>query len=84
MSSWALISSAAGAGAELEQPGVLRKFLPGKKMARVLFGSLSTEPDKELWIAAETAGADLIANRGALPRLLYERLKLYSREVCWV
>ena len=36
-------------------------------------------PDKELWIAAETAGADLIANRGALPRLVYDRLKLLQQ-----
>ena len=38
-----------------------------------------TEPDKELWIAAETAGADLVANRGALPRLVYDRLKLLQQ-----
>jgi nitrite reductase/ring-hydroxylating ferredoxin subunit len=31
-------------------------------------------PTQELWIAAQAAGCDLVANRGALPRLLEQKL----------
>ena len=62
--------------AELEHSGVLEKISSWKEKWPECFLVLSvTEPDKELWIAAETAGADLVANRGALPRLIYDRLK---------
>ena len=62
--------------AELEQPGVLEEISSWKEKWPECFVALSvTLPDKELWIAAETAGADLVANRGALPRLIFERLK---------
>jgi len=65
---------------ELEQPGVLVEISSWKEKWPECFVALSvTEPDKELWIAAETAGADLVANRGALPRLVYERLKLLQQ-----
>ena len=61
---------------ELEHSGVLEKISSWKEKWPECFLVLSvTEPDKELWIAAETAGADLVANRGALPRLIYDRLK---------
>ena len=62
--------------AELEQTGVLEKISSWKGNWPECYLVLSvTVPDKELWIAAETAGADLVANRGALPRLIYDRLK---------
>ena len=62
--------------AELEQPGVLEEISSWKEKWPECFVALSvTDPDKELWIAAETAGADLVANRGALPRLIYDRLR---------
>ncbi len=32
-------------------------------------------PDQELWIAALAAGCDLVANRGALPQQLQQKLK---------
>ena len=61
---------------ELEQSGVLEKISSWKENWPECYLVLSvTVPDKELWIAAETAGADLVANRGALPRLIYDRLK---------
>ena len=61
--------------AELEQHGVLEEISSWKEKWPECFVALSvTVPDKELWIAAETAGADLVANRGALPRLIYDRL----------
>jgi len=66
--------------AELEQHGVLEEISSWKHKWPECFVVLSvTEPDKELWIAAETAGADLVANRGALPRLVYDRLKLLQQ-----
>ena len=66
--------------AELEQPGVLEEISAWKEKWPECFVVLSvTEPDKELWIAAETAGADLVANRGALPRLVHDRLKLLQQ-----
>ena len=66
--------------AELEQPGVLEEISSWKEKWPECFVALSvTEPDKELWIAAETAGAGLVANRGALPRLVYDRLKLLQQ-----
>ena len=61
---------------ELEEPEVLEEIYFWKEKWPECFLALSVAiPDKELWIAAETAGADLIANRGALPRLVYDRLK---------
>ena len=61
--------------AELEQSGVLEEISAWKEKWPECFVALSvTEPDKELWIAAETAGADLVANRGALPRLVHDRV----------
>ena len=61
---------------ELEEPEVLEEIYCWKEKWPECFLALSVAiPDKELWIAAETAGADLIANRGALPRLVYDRLK---------
>ena len=61
---------------ELEQPSVLNEVTEWKEKWPDCFVALSmSEPDKELWIAAETAGADLVSNRGALPRLMHERLK---------
>ena len=66
--------------AELEQPGVLEEISSWKEKWPECFVAISvTEPDKELWIAAETAGADLVANRGALPRLVHDRLKLLQQ-----
>ena len=66
--------------AELEEPGVLEEISSWKEKWPECFVAISvTEPDKELWIAAETAGADLVANRGALPRLVYDRLKLLQQ-----
>ena len=62
--------------AELEKPGLLKELTGWKEKWPDCFIAISvSELDKELWIAAETAGADLVANRGALPRLIYERLK---------
>jgi len=62
--------------AELEQSGVLEEISSWKEKWPECFVALSVAvPDKELWIAAETAGADLVANRGALPRLVHDRLK---------
>ena len=66
--------------AELEQPGVLEEITAWKEKWPECFVALSVSvPDKELWIAAETAGADLVANRGALPRLVHDRLKLLQQ-----
>ena len=62
---------------ELEQPELLKELTDWKEKWPECYVAISvSEPDKELWIAAETAGADLVANRGALPRLIHERLKL--------
>ena len=62
--------------AELEQAGVLEDISSWKEKWPECFVAISvTVPEKELWIAAETAGADLVANRGALPRLIRDRLK---------
>ena len=62
--------------AELEQPGVLEEISSWKEKWPECFVAISvSELDRELWIAAETAGADLVANRGALPRLIHEKLK---------
>ena len=62
--------------AELEQPGLLNEVKDWKEKWPECFVAISvSEPDRELWIAAETAGADLVANRGALPRLIHESLK---------
>ena len=64
----------------LEHPGVLEEIYCWKEKWPECFLALSVAvPDKELWIAAETAGADLVANRGALPRLVYDRLKLLQQ-----
>ena len=53
--------------AELEQPELLKELTDWKEKWPECFVAISvSEPDKELWIAAETAGADLVANRGAL------------------
>ena len=53
--------------AELEQPGLLEELKDWKEKWPECFVAISvSEPDRELWIAAETAGADLVANRGAL------------------
>ena len=61
---------------ELEHSEVLEKIASWKEKLPECFLALSVAiPDKELWSAAETAWADLIANRGALPRLVYDRLK---------
>ena len=61
---------------ELEQTGVLEEVVAWKTKWPTCFVALSvSQPNKELWIAAETVGADLVANRGAIPRLVYERLK---------
>ena len=61
---------------ELEQVGVLEEVALWKSKWPGCFVALSvSQPDKELWVAAETAGADLVANRGALPRLVFDRLK---------
>ena len=62
--------------AELEQAGVLEDISSWKEKWPECFVAISvTVPEKELWIAAESAGADLVANRGALPRLIHDRLK---------
>ena len=62
---------------ELEQPELLKELTDWKEKWPECYVAISvSEPDKELWIAAEIAGADLVANRGALPRLIHERLKL--------
>ena len=67
---------------ELEQVGVLEEVALWKSKWPTCFVALSvSQPDKELWVAAETAGADLVANRGALPRLVFDRLKALQEGV---
>ena len=62
---------------ELEQPELLKELTDWKEKWPECYVAISvSERDKALGIAAETAGADLVANRGALPRLIHERLKL--------
>ena len=59
--------------AELEKPGLLKELTDWKEKWPDCFVAISvSELDRELWIAAETAGADLVANRGALLRLIHE------------
>ena len=36
-----------------------------------------TNPDKELWMAANAAGCDLVSNRGSLPILLRKKIEAY-------
>ena len=68
--------------AELEKSGILEELSSWKSRWPGCFVALSvSQPNRELWIAAETAGADLVANRGALPRLLHERLKLLQQGI---
>lgn len=35
-------------------------------------------PDQELWVAANAAGCDLVANRGALPNQFQKRLAAHQ------
>ena len=60
---------------ELEREGALQEIKEWKERWPGCFLAASvTALDRERWIAAEAAGCDLVANRGALPRLL--RIKL--------
>ena len=62
--------------AELEHPDTLQRVAEWKSRWPQCFVALSVrELDRERWIAAESAGADLVANHGALPRLLREKLQ---------
>ncbi len=56
---------------DLEQPGALDEVqtLRSTYADALLVGHLS-RPEKERWIAAERAGCDLVANRGAVGRQL--------------
>ena len=66
--------------AELEHPQAFIRIRDWKSRWPDCFLALSvSEPDRERWIAAENAGADLVANRGALPRLLRDKMKLLQQ-----
>ena len=60
---------------DLEQPGAIDEVgeIRGANPDAFLAGHLS-HPDQERWVAAERAGCDLVANRGAIGRLLREHL----------
>jgi nitrite reductase/ring-hydroxylating ferredoxin subunit len=61
---------------DLEQPGAIDEVavIRAANPDAFLAGHLS-HPDQERWVAAERAGCDLVANRGAIGRLLRERLR---------
>ncbi|HSB87953.1 MAG TPA: Rieske 2Fe-2S domain-containing protein [Ilumatobacteraceae bacterium] len=56
---------------DLEQPGAIDEvaLLRARHPDAIIVGHLSA-PDRERWIAAETAGCDVVANRGAAARQL--------------
>lgn len=61
---------------ELEREGVVQEIKDWKSRWPGCFLAASvTELDRERWIGAEAAGCDLVANRGALPRLLRKKLE---------
>ena len=45
-----------------------------KKWPRCFLAASVTHPDRELWMAADAAGCDLVSNRGALPNLLRKKI----------
>lgn len=45
------------------------------RWSQALIAGFLATPDKELWTAAESAGCDLVANRGALVRSLIRRMQ---------
>lgn len=60
---------------DLEQPGAIDEVaeIRAANPDALLAGHL-LRPDQDRWVAAERAGCDLVANRGAIGRLLRERL----------
>lgn len=56
---------------DIEQPGAIDEvaILRAKYPDAIVVGHLSV-PDRERWLAAEKAGCDLVANRGAVARQL--------------
>ena len=66
--------------AELEHSQAINRIIDWKRRWPECYVALSvSELDRERWIAAESAGADLVANRGALPRLLRDKMKLLQQ-----
>ncbi|MFQ5410507.1 MAG: Rieske (2Fe-2S) protein, partial [Anaerolineales bacterium] len=60
---------------ELELPDALQAVRAWKqRWPECLVTASIALPDQERWIAAEAAGFDLVANRGALPRQLEKKL----------
>ena len=47
------------------------------KWPKCFLAAAVTHPDKELWMAANAAGCDLVSNRGSLPILLRKKIEAY-------
>jgi len=47
------------------------------KWPKCFLAAAVTNPDKELWMAANAAGCDLVSNRGSLPILLRKKIEAY-------
>ena len=45
-----------------------------EKWPKCFLAAAVTQPDRELWMAADAAGCDLVSNRGALPNLLRKKI----------
>ncbi len=64
---------------ELELPGVIEAIAKWKSAwPQCFIAAAITMPDQELWVAANAAGCDLVANRGALPNQFQKRLAAHQ------
>ena len=45
------------------------------KWPKCFLAAAVTYPDKELWMASNAAGCDLVSNRGSLPKLLRKKIE---------
>jgi nitrite reductase/ring-hydroxylating ferredoxin subunit/CheY-like chemotaxis protein len=60
---------------ELELPDIIDAISKWKSQwPHCFIAAAIALPDQELWVAANAAGCDLVANRGALPNQLQKRL----------
>ena len=63
---------------EIELENALELITKWKvKWPKCFLAAAVTHPDKELWMAANAAGCDLVSNRGSLPKLLRKKIEAY-------
>ena len=63
---------------EIELKNALELITKWKvKWPKCFLAAAVTHPDKELWMAANAAGCDLVSNRGSLPKLLRKKIEAY-------